>query len=167
MIGLQAEMEQRIAARHTLERVSMMQKRDVGYLIKNISDKLKVKADAELKQYNLTLTQSRVFAYLGRRGGQATQKENEVFLEVSHPTVVGIVSRMEQNGYVTSWPSEDGRNKNVKLTSQAEAIGTEMEQRILAKEQALLAPLSLEDQERLREMLLAISKNLDGIEAER
>ena len=147
MIGLQAEMEQRIAARHTLERVSMMQKRDVGYLIKNISDKLKVKADAELKQYNLTLTQSRVFAYLGRRGGQATQKEIEVFLEVSHPTVVGIVSRMEQNGYVTSWPSEDGRNKNVKLTSQAEAIGTEMEQRILAKEQALLAPLSLEDQE--------------------
>lgn len=145
----------------------MMQKRDVGYLIKNISDKLKVKADAELKQYNLTLTQSRVFAYLGRRGGQATQKEIEVFLEVSHPTVVGIVSRMEQNGYVTSWPSEDGRNKNVKLTSQAEAIGTEMEQRILAKEQALLAPLSLEDQERLREMLLAISKNLDGIEAER
>ena len=167
MIGLQAEMEQRIAARHTLERVSMMQKRDVGYLIKNISDKLKVKADAELKQYNLTLTQSRVFAYLGRRGGQATQKEIEVFLEVSHPTVVGIVSRMEQNGYVTSWPSEDGRNKNVKLTSQAEAIGTEMEQRIFAKEQALLAPLSLEDQERLREMLLAISKNLDGIEAER
>ena len=130
MIGLQAEMEQRIAARHTLERVFMMQKRDVGYLIKNISDKLKVKADAELKQYNLTLTQSRVFAYLGRRGGQATQKEIEVFLEVSHPTVVGIVSRMEQNGYVTSWPSEDGRNKNVKLTSQAEAIGTEMEQRI-------------------------------------
>ena len=167
MIGLQAEMEQRIAARHTLERVSMMQKRDVGYLIKNISDKLKVKADAELKQYNLTLTQSRVFAYLGRRGGQATQKEIEVFLEVSHPTVVGIVSRMEQNGYVTSWPSEDGRNKNVKLTSQAEAIGTEMEQRIFAKEQALLAPLSLEDQERLREMLLAIWKNLDGIEAER
>ena len=145
----------------------MMQKRDVGYLIKNISDKLKVKADAELKQYNLTLTQSRVFAYLGRRGGQATQKEIEVFLEVSHPTVVGIVSRMEQNGYVTSWPSEDGRNKNVKLTSQAEAIGTEMEHRIFAKEQALLAPLSLEDQERLREMLLAISKNLDGIEAER
>ena len=145
----------------------MMQKRDVGYLIKNISDMLKVKADAELKQYNLTLTQSRVFAYLGRRGGQATQKEIEVFLEVSHPTVVGIVSRMEQNGYVTSWPSEDGRNKNVKLTSQAEAIGTEMEQRILAKEQALLAPLSLEDQERLREMLLAIWKNLDGIEAER
>ncbi|MDD6882393.1 MAG: MarR family transcriptional regulator, partial [Eubacteriales bacterium] len=93
--------------------------------------------------------------------------EIEVFLEVSHPTVVGIDSRMEQNGYVTSSPSEDGRNKNLKLTSQAEAIGTEMEQRIFAKEQALLAPLSLEDQERLREMLLAIWKNLDGIEAER
>ena len=68
-----------------------MPKKDVGYLIKYINDKLKVKADAELKQYNLTLTQSRVFAFLNSCGGQATQKEIEVFLEVSHPTVVGIV----------------------------------------------------------------------------
>lgn len=138
-----------------------MPKKDVGYLIKYINDKLKVKADAELKQYNLTLTQSRVFAFLNSCGGQATQKEIEVFLEVSHPTVVGIVSRMEQNGYVTCWIDDDKRNKNVKLTPQAEAIGMDMEQNILANEQKLLAPLSTEDQERLRAMLLAISNNLD------
>ena len=138
-----------------------MPKKDIGYLIKNINDKLKAKADAELKRYHLTLTQSRVLAYLGSRGGQATQKEIEVFLEVSHPTVVGIVARMEQNGYVSCWPSEDRRNKNVKLTSQVEAISMDMEQDILANEQALLAPFSLEERERLREMLLVISKNLD------
>lgn len=139
-----------------------MPEKDIGYLIKNINDKLKVKADADLKRYNLTLTQSRVFAFLNSKGGQATQKEIEIFLEVSHPTVVGIVSRMEQNGYVTSWiDGNDKRNKNVRLTKQAETLGMDMEHRILANEQKMVASLSDEDVERLKEMLLVISKNLE------
>lgn len=139
-----------------------MQKRDVGYLIKNINDKLKAKADADLKHYNLTLAQSRVFAFLHSNGGQTTQKEIEAFLEVSHPTVVGIVSRMEQNGYVISWIDEhDKRNKIVKLTRQAEALGMDMKHNIFANEQKMLSSLSDADIERLREMLLTIYKNLE------
>ena len=102
-------------------------KNDVGYLIKRINDKLAARADAELKQFNLTMSQCRVFLYLSSRGGQATQKEIETFLDVAHPTVVGLVSRMEQSGYVTCWPCEDGRNKNVKLTVQAEALDKDMQ----------------------------------------
>lgn len=135
--------------------------KDVGYLIKNINDKLKIKADADLKRYHLTFTQSRVFAFLQENGGQATQKEIELFLEVSHPTVVGIVSRMEQNGYVITWiDSKDKRNKNVKLTKQAEEIGVDMEQNMLKNEKMLLAPLTDQDAEKLKEMLLLISNNL-------
>ena len=139
-----------------------MLERDIGYLIKNINDKLKVKADADLKQYHLTLAQSRGFAFLHNNGGQATQKEIEVFLEVSHPTVVGIVSRMEQNGHVTTWIDEqDKRNKIVKLTEQAKALGMDMEHDISANEQKMLASLSDADIEHLREMLLTIYKNLE------
>lgn len=140
-----------------------MLKKDVAYLIKNINDKLKVKADADLKRYNLTFTQSRVFAFLNGKGGQATQKEIELFLEVSHPTVVGIVSRMEQNGYVTTWlDDKDKRNKIVKLTKQAEEIGIDMEQNMLENERMLLAPLSAEESERLKEMLTAIYNQLES-----
>lgn len=139
-----------------------MPKRDIGYLIKNINDKLKAKADADFKRYNLTLAQSRVFAFLHSNGGQATQKEIEVFLEVSHPTVVGIVSRMEQNGHVTSWIDEnDKRNKIVKLTEAAEALSMDMEHNISANEQKMLTSLSVEDIERLRELLLVVYKNLE------
>ena len=137
-----------------------MLKNDVGYLIKGINDKLKVKADAELKQYNLTMAQCRVLTYLSSQGGQTTQKEIEVFLNVSHPTVVGIVSRMEQNGYVTCWPCEDGRNKYVKLTAQAEAIDRDMRENMHANEEMLLAPLSPEDRERLRDLLLTVAEHL-------
>lgn len=138
-----------------------MQKRDAGYLIKSINDRLKVKADADLKKYNLTFTQSRVFAFLKEKGGQATQKEIEVFLGVSHPTVVGVVSRMEQNGYVVCWMDEDRRNKNVKLTVQANAVGADMERHMVDKERELLAPLSEEDAQRLKDMLWAVYKGLD------
>ena len=137
-----------------------MLKNDVGYLIKGINDKLKVKADAELKQYNLAMAQCRVLTYLSSQGGQTTQKEIEVFLNVSHPTVVGIVSRMEQNGYVTCWPCGDGRNKYVKLTPQAEAIDKDMHRNQLENEEMLLAPLSPEDRERLRDLLLTVAEHL-------
>ena len=137
-----------------------MLKSDVGYLIKSINDKLKVRADAELKQYHLTMSQSRVLVYLRSRGGQATQKEIETFLDVAHPTVVGLVSRMEQNGYVTCWPCEDGRNKYVRLTPQAEAIDKDMQRNQLENEEMLLAPLSPEDRERLRDLLLTVAEHL-------
>lgn len=139
-----------------------MAQKDIGYLIKNINDKLKVKADADLKHSNLTLAQSRVLAFLDSRGGQATQKEIEVYLEVSHPTVVGIISRMEQNGHLRCWVDEtDKRNKIVALTKQAKALGEEMEQRILANEKMLLASLSESDIKKLKQMLLIIYNNLE------
>lgn len=138
-----------------------MPNKDVGYLIKSINDKLKVKADADLKRYNLTFAQSRVFAYLQEKGGKATQKEIEVFLEVSHPTVVGIVSRMEQNGYVTCRQDEDKRNKNVKLTSKAQSLGMDMEQHMSENEKHLLAPLNEKEAEQLKQMLIRICNHLE------
>ena len=77
-----------------------MEQFQIGCLLKMITDKIKMRADADLAQQGLTLTQSRVLGYLDRSGGQATQKEIEGFLQVSHPTVAGIINRMEQNGFV-------------------------------------------------------------------
>lgn len=139
-----------------------MLKKDIGYLIKNINDKLKVKADADLKCYNLTLSQSRVLAFLGDKGGRATQKELEIHLEVSHPTVVGIVTRLERNGYLSCHlDANDKRNKIIELTDKAKSLDNEMKQRIFANEQKLLNSISEEDVEKLRQMLLTIYNNLE------
>ena len=73
-----------------------MEQFQIGCLLKMITDKIKMRADADLAQQGLTLTQSRVLGYLDRSGGQATQKEIEGFLQVSHPTVAGVIGRMEQ-----------------------------------------------------------------------
>ena len=65
----------------------------IGYQFKIINDRIKARADADLKTHDLTLTQTRVLGFLAESGGQATQKEIEADLQVSHPTVVGIISR--------------------------------------------------------------------------
>lgn len=85
-----------------------------------------------------------------------------MFLEVSHPTVVGIISRMEQNGHLRCWVDEtDKRNKIVALTEQAKVLGKEMEQRILDNEKKLLASLSEDDIKKLKQMLLTMYNNLE------
>lgn len=139
-----------------------MHENDVGRLLKNINDKLKMRADADLKHYNLTFMQSHVIAFLQSRDGQATQKELELFLKVSHPTVVGLVSRMEQKGYLISWQDEkDKRNKIVRFTPEAEQLSMEMDAQMRRTEAALLYALSAEQIEQLKELLHIIYRNLE------
>ena len=135
--------------------------KDIGYLIKKINDKLKVKADKDLKQHDITLVQSKVLSFLNNKGGQSTQKEIEIYLEVSHPTVVGIVSRMEQKGYVTTWfDKKDKRNKMVQLTDEAKAMGKDIQKNICENEANMMASLSEEEIAEFLRILEVIYKNL-------
>ncbi|MBQ3400334.1 MAG: MarR family transcriptional regulator [Lachnospiraceae bacterium] len=139
-----------------------MKEKNIGYLIKSISDKLRMRADADMVEHNLTLSQCRVHAYLNHHDGEATQKEIETFMEVSHPTVVGIISRMERAGHVVTRTDEtDKRNKIVRLTDESRAMGWEIEQTTLAREKAMLAPLTEEEVAELRRMLEIIYQNID------
>lgn len=134
----------------------------IGYLIKSINDKIKVNADEDLKSHDLTLAQSRVLVYLFKRGGRATQKEIEDFLKVSHPTVVGLISRMKKSGFLTFWQDDkDRRNKIVQLTDKAFETGKDMDAVIGMMEQKMLRPLTDSQIEELTAMLEIVYRNLE------
>lgn len=138
-----------------------MDSRGIGYLIKSINDKLKVKADESLKDSGLTFSQSRVLAYLNMHDGQATQKEIEDDLGVSHPTVVGIVSRMEQNGFLTTWfDTKQQRSKMVALTEKAMTVGADMDAAIQLQETELLDGLTQEEADVFERALTSIYQKL-------
>lgn len=138
-----------------------MEQYPIGCLLKMITDKIKMRADSDLAQQGLTLTQSRVLGYLARNGGQATQKEIEGFLQVSHPTVAGIVSRMEQNGFVRCWlDPADKRSKIVSQTERAAGIAQDMHATIQATEQQMLRSLTPDEIAALESALRTIYANL-------
>ncbi|MGN0659413.1 MAG: MarR family winged helix-turn-helix transcriptional regulator [Emergencia sp.] len=138
-----------------------MNRHHIGYMIKSINDKLKVRADEDLKRYNLTLQQNRILGYLRERGGSASQKEIESFLEVSHPTASGLVSRMEQKGFLECRTDPaDKRNKIVFLTPLAEETAGRIESQIDENEKKLLQSLSEEEITALENALQIIYDNI-------
>lgn len=134
----------------------------VGYQFKIIDEKIKVRADEDLKRHDLTLMQTRVLGFLAEVGGQATQKEIEDDLEVSHPTVVGLVFRMEQKGFLTTRPDPmDRRNKLVELTERARELDQEIDSTVAQHDAQLLHGFTEQEQEMLKAFLSRINRNLD------
>ena len=121
----------------------------IGYFFKRIDNRLKSNVDAGLGKHGLTFAQSRIIRFLAERGGQTTQKEIEDYAHVSHPTIVGIVTRM------------DKRNKVVRLTDKAKDINLEIRRSIDNGERAMLRSFSEEEVEQLRGYLIRICDNLD------
>ena len=134
----------------------------IGYFFKRIDNRLKSNADAALGKHGLTFAQSRIIRFLAERGGQTTQKEIEDYAHVSHPTIVGIVTRMEQSGFLsTCTDPSDKRNKVVRLTDKAKDINLEIRRSIDNGERAMLRSFSEEEIEQLRGYLIRICDNLD------
>ncbi|MDD6810278.1 MAG: MarR family transcriptional regulator [Lachnospiraceae bacterium] len=139
-----------------------MKEQDIGFWLKQINDKLRMSADASLKKSGLTMSQTRIMEFLYEKGGQATQKEIENYLEVSHPTVVGMVSRLEKNGFLTCCVDKtDRRNKIVCTTDKAVESAEMMFQGRKETENRLLKSLGEEEIEELRRLLKILYKNIE------
>ena len=139
-----------------------MKKKSIGGMIKYISDKVRQKADNNLKNHNVTLSQVRVLNFLWRENGSCSQKQIEDFLQVSHPTVVGLVSRMEQSGYIqTSISPDDKRNKIVTVTDSGMSLACELCRYMEDIDKRMLVGLTDEQQAQLADMLYIVAQNFE------
>ncbi len=135
----------------------------IGYQFKIINDRIKQRADADLQAHDMTLTQTRVLGFIMEAGGQVAQKDIERDLQVSHPTVVGVVSRMEQKGFLTSWVDPmDRRNKLIRVTPKAIETDRQINATVQKQDEKLLRGLTPQQIEVLRACLDHIAKNLEN-----
>ena len=133
----------------------------IGHTMKLISDRMRGKADADFKEHNLTLPQARIIKYLSQNGMTATQRSIEAHLGVSHPTVVGIVSRMEKNGFVEcATDTADKRNKLVRLTEKAVCLDKKLKNSVDKREALLLRGLTESEVFELRRLLKIVYNNI-------
>lgn len=134
---------------------------DIGFLLKQINDRIHTMVNLGLKCHDLTMSQIRVLDYVTYRGGQTTQKDIEKFLGVKHPTVVGLVQRLEKNGYVScSMDSACKRNKIVTETEKCVEFRQETDLSRKKLEDMLTEGMTQEEVAELKRMLTIMNGNL-------
>lgn len=103
-----------------------MQPLDLGYKFKKIHDCFKASGNLRAKRFGLTKTQMDILFYLFTHSENVTQRELEKHFEIKHSTVIGILGRMEKNGFIEiSVCENDRRQRSISLTQKA--IDLEME----------------------------------------
>ena len=136
---------------------------NIGFLIHRIDNKVKTDIDAQLKIHDLTFSQSQVLFQLMKNGGSMSQKQLQDVMKVSHPTMVGLVQRLETNGYVeTALDQNDKRNKIVTITKAAEQFSHDMEESRKKNRKKMLKGLSEEEAQELFRLLNKVYENVNG-----
>ncbi len=135
---------------------------EIGFLIKVISDRMKALGDNDLREHDLTFSQAQVLVVIERSGGSIAQKEIEKVLDVSHPTIVGLVNRLYEKGFVRCETDDsDRRSKIVSLTDKAVALGKMMRAARNQSEQDLLEGLDDQEIETLNGLLRKLYGNIE------
>lgn len=138
-----------------------MQYGEIFMLLRKIDFRMKNAADANLKKHNLTYSQMNVLFFVRKSGGTVSQKEIEDYLKVSHPTVVGLVQRLETAGYISCVRDEtDKRNKLVSTTEKFEQLVKELEKRRSISNEAALEGFSEDDLDILTGYLNRLYENI-------
>lgn len=136
-------------------------KREISYMLKLINENFKAKVDAQLRSYGMTVSQGRVLHFIKGSGGTATQKQIEDFLEVSHPTVVGLISRMQKSGYIECGYDEAyGKSKIVRLTQKAVEFSEEMDTFFKESNEKLTETMNEDEKKEFERLLSIIYENV-------
>ena len=139
-----------------------MQSSEIFMLLKKINVNIKAMADANLRSENLTYSQLNVLFFVRRSGGQVSQKDIEDYLKVSHPTVVGLVQRLETTGYIMCERDEkDRRNKLVRTTEKFEQLVKVLDEQRIRSNNEILEGFSENDLEQLGGYLSRLYENIE------
>ena len=100
-----------------------------------------------LNKLNLTAAQGRLMAFVVHRGEQPTYaKDVEAELHLTHPTVSGLLSRLEQKGFVElKTDPKDRRSKRILISEKGLACHERMHAVILENESRIVQGFSEEE----------------------
>lgn len=136
---------------------------DYHFRLKSISDKIRVASDAAFAEYGLTGPQAGCIFYIDEAGGSIPQKDLERRTDVSRATIIGIMSRLQDKGYVSiDTDQKDRRKRIVSLTAKARKVSDELARRSAMLNDTLVAGLSREDRAELERLLQSVDRNLSS-----
>ena len=94
--------------------------RHLGHRVRILSQAIRQAIDRKLCDLDLTGQQSFIIRYLSERQGEVVYpKDIERRFNLTHPTVSGLLQRLESKGFLTCEPDPDDRRyKRIVLTEK-------------------------------------------------
>ncbi len=133
-----------------------------SFYIKHINDVLQRDCNNTLRAVGLTMSQlTALYQLEASSDGELPLKELEKQLQVAQPTAAGIITRLEQKGFVEgSGSGTDKRIKIVRITESGRACFAESLIHAEESEANLLSALTEEEQLLFNRLLKKVSDSL-------
>ena len=116
---------------------------------------------AALEQMELTAAQGHIMGYLSRQETPPCPRDIEAAFHLSHPTVSGILSRLEQKGFIQLRTDPgDRRCKRIYIQPKGLECHQKMHQLILSNEARLVQDFTAEEQAVFADLLRRAITNM-------
>ena len=111
---------------------------------------------------DLTASQGRLLAFVFHRRDKPTYaKDVETALRLSHPTVSGLLSRLEQKDFIALEPDpRDRRSKRIRVLEKGRACQEMMHRQITENEERIVRGFTPEEREQFRKLLQRAIENI-------
>ena len=132
-----------------------------GYLVKVLSGCMATSMNNALASMELTSAQGHIMGYLARRPQPPCPRDIEETFHLSHPTVSGLLSRLEKKGFIEMRPDgADRRCKRIYILPKGKQLNETMMQTILKNEAQVVAGFSQEERDLFASLLLRAIDNM-------
>lgn len=116
-----------------------------------------------LGEMELTSAQGRIMGYLARRRDPPCAKDIEDEFHLSHPTVWGLLSRLEKKNFIEFRPDErDGRCKRILISPRGWDCHEKIYHVILENEERVVQGFTQEEREQFYALLDRAVCNMGG-----
>lgn len=116
-----------------------------------------------LAQMDLTAAQGPILGYLSRRETPPCSRDIEEEFHLSHPTVSGLLARLEKKGFIEFLPDEqDRRCKRIVLLEKGRRCHHRIHQVIRSNEEQMLRDFTPEEEAQFGALLKRAIVNMGG-----
>lgn len=139
-------------------------------IIRRIDNSLLKNRNKSLTDFDLTAAQSDIIVYLMnnyQEMSEINQLDIQKHLQLSNPTVSGLLNRLEEKGFIARTSSiHDARYNCISPTQKALEMSNAMVEHMYSSEDAMLSGLSSTEKEDLYRLLSIVLENVEKEDAE-
>ena len=118
---------------------------------------------AALETMDLTAAQGHIMGFLAHQSKPPCSRDVEAEFRLSHPTVSGLLQRLEQKGFIEQRSDpEDRRKKRIYVLDKGRQCQQLMHETILENERRIVQDFTPEEQEQFISLLTRAITNMGG-----